>query len=212
MDRVPLLHELVKTLVDSAIAIDQAAIQAVLERGAGMASADDFLAEVLLPASNAIGEAWVEGRCGVAGEHLASAAIRTHLERLLGWAQPPEGQATREVLVACLPEEAHGNPALVLAYRLARQGLRVTQLGAAVPLEDLEVACRRLRPTALYLSVTLREHFDSCRASLIEWSGRPDRPPLVVIGGRGAPGVDPDLESAGLVLVAPGSKELPLPL
>ncbi len=189
-------------VVQGAVAIDPGAVGSALDRGLAAATVEAFLSSVVEPASRRIGDLWARGECSVAGEHMASSLIREQLLRLLREAAPPAGRAAPEAVVACAPDDYHENGALAVAVRLARLGWRVTWLGAATPIQDLDKACRTLRPHAVYLSTTRTSGLDACRAELLafvrRWTGAFE----IIVGGQGAPDADDELTSAGARLSA----------
>ena len=187
-------------IVQGAVSIDPEAIRQALDRAFALGSPDQVIEQVLRPSAHRIGELWHRGMCTVAGEHLAASMIRERLIRLVDWASPPVGQAAPEVLCACLPDEFHENGALVVAYRLARAGWRVTWLGAALPMEDLEIAVRERAPRAVQLSATLSTHFDAARDDLLAFAERWRGQVELTIGGQGVPRADAELEASGVRL------------
>jgi MerR family transcriptional regulator, light-induced transcriptional regulator len=184
-------------VVQGAVAIDPEGIRVALDRAFSLGSPDRVIEEVIRPAAHRIGELWRRGACTVAGEHLAASLMRERLIQLLGWASPPPGLPAPQVVCGCLPDEFHENAALVVAYRLARAGDRVAWLGAALPVVDLEAACREIEPSAVYLSVTVPAHFAAARDELIRFASMTRGRFRLVIGGQGVPTSAPDLEAVG---------------
>ena len=194
------LEALKDEVLRCAVALDPRGLRAALDRAQAIASPEEFLTGVFRPAAVALGELWAGGECSVAGEHLASAMLRERLLGLVRRVAPPPGRAAPEVLVACAPDDYHENGGLCTAVRLAELGWRVTWLGAATPMADLDQACRTRRPHAVYVSSTLPDTFAGCRDALLafarRWQGAFD----LVVGGGGVPASDPDLEAAGVRL------------
>lgn len=195
-------------LVAAAIDVDPNAVEEALDELLATARPEDAIDSVLMPASREVGDAWADGRCSVAGEHLLSSAIRERLGGLVRWADLGEEAPGGEAIVACFPGETHENGALVTAFRLARRGYRVTYLGAALPWPDLLTAIARRKPLEVFLSVAQSTRFDEARPALLATveSGAPAR---FWIGGRGAPETDAELDRLG-ALVGPGTA-LPSP-
>jgi len=171
-------------VVDSALALDERQLGAALDEAFATLGADRAVSDVIIPAEVRIGELWEAGQCSVASEHMASSRFLHRLGGLLGSAQPGNGSAPR-VLAACFPDEHHQLGLLIVGWHLARHGVRVEYLGAAMPLEDLADACRTARPRALLLSVMRRQLFNRHQRQLPRLlSGVADR---VYIGGQGVP-------------------------
>ncbi len=194
------LTELAAQVVRSAVELDPGPLAAALDRGLASCTPEQFLSRVVRPVSHRIGELWAQGECSVAGEHLASSMLRERLLRLLQNGAPPDGRAAPEALVACAPDDFHENGALMTAVRLVGLGWRVTWLGAATPLTDLDKACRSRRPHAVYVSATLTASFEACRDGLLAFARRWQGAFELRIGGGGVPEQDAELSAAGAEL------------
>jgi len=173
-----------KRVVAAAIALDGRALSATLDETFAALTPDRAVADVIEPAAIEIGTLWKAGRCSVASEHLATDQFLHRVGRLLEAAQPPDAAAPR-VVAACFPDEDHQLGLLIVAWHLARHGVRVTYLGATLPIEELARACRKSRASAALLSVTRQTVFKRNQravATLFESSvGR------LFVGGQGVP-------------------------
>jgi len=205
----PDLGALAERLVDAAVQMDPGAADSALDEVFARCSPEAAVLQVLMPASRAIGEAWADGRCSVAGEHLVSSRIRDRLAAMLRFADLGADAPGGGAIVACFPDEAHENGALATAFRLARRGYAVTYLGASLPWPDLLGAIARRRPVEVFLSVGQPTRFVAARADLIA-TVRAGAPARFWIGGRGAPVADPELGGLGAI-VGP-TLELPSPV
>ncbi len=186
-----------QTIVGAALAMDSAAINRALDDAFANTSPEHVVSGLILPAAKEIGDLWIAGRCSVASEHLASGIFVHRLRRMVETAEPSHSE-WRPVVVACFPDEYHQLGALIAAYWLCRNGLRVTFLGAALPLDDLRSAWQVLEPSATLLSVTRRAVYDLHRLSFRKLLGElPSGMPLF-IGGQGAPTDDPGAERMGV--------------
>ena len=186
-----------QTIVGAALAMDGAAINRALDDAFANTSPEHVVSGLILPAAKEIGDLWIAGRCNVASEHLASGIFVHRLRRMVETAEPSHSE-WRPVVVACFPDEYHQLGALIAAYWLCRNGLRVTFLGAALPLDDLRSAWQVLEPSATLLSVTRRAVYDLHRLSFRKLLGElPSGMPLF-IGGQGAPTDDPGAERMGV--------------
>jgi MerR family transcriptional regulator, light-induced transcriptional regulator len=98
---------------------------------------------VILPYLHEIGERWANGHTTVAQEHFASNFVMFRLATLSrGWDQ---GLGPR-ALLACAPGEQHVMGLICYGIALHQHGWRIAFLGAATPIEMLEVAATELRP------------------------------------------------------------------
>jgi methylmalonyl-CoA mutase cobalamin-binding subunit len=121
--------------VDAARAVDPVAAGAVLDDIYAHGSFERVTADYLFPALHALGEAWAAGRVSVAGEHMASAAVQRRMGQSLDAAGPGDTGA-RRIVVGMPPGGRHEFGALAFAVAARRAGLRVTYLGADLPIDD----------------------------------------------------------------------------
>jgi DNA-binding transcriptional MerR regulator len=192
-------------IVGAAMKMDSAAINGVLDEAFASTSSDHVISGLMLPAAKEIGDLWMAGRCSVAIEHLASGIFVHRLRKMVETAEPANSD-WRPVIVACFPDEYHQLGALIAAYWLGRNGLRVSFLGAALPFDDLRSAWQVLEPSATLLSVTRRAVYDLHRLSFRKLLGEiPSNMPLFV-GGQGAPTEDPGAERMGVRIFPAGQR------
>jgi len=172
-------------LVEAALAMDAGTIARTLDEVFATVGADRAVMDVIEPVAIQIGDLWMAGRCSVASEHLVSGHFQHRLGRLLDAAQPQDEDAP-QVVAACFPEERHELGLLILSWHVARHGVRIAYLGAALPASDLAKACRTLRPQATLLSVTQPHLFRRHQTDLVKRvaTGALGR---VFVGGQGLP-------------------------
>jgi DNA-binding transcriptional MerR regulator len=147
--------------------------------------------EVMVPTLHAVGRKWASsGDRYVEVEHLLSWQVSTALRRA-PHAVVAEGREGRPgpVLLACAPGEQHSLPLEALHAGLLELGVPTRMFGAAVPVEALTAAVRRLGPVAVVLwaqtrstaSLPLARHVADARWGVT--GAR--RAPTVVLGGPG---------------------------
>ncbi|MEU5313930.1 cobalamin B12-binding domain-containing protein [Streptomyces sp. NPDC021562] len=146
--------------------------------------------EVMAPTLRAVGRRWASSEDRyVEVEHLLAWHVSTVLRRSAPPVLPVTAPATGCVLLACAPGEQHTLPLEALGAALGREGLPVRMLGAAVPVEALDAAVRRLGPVAVVLWAQ-----DSARAApalarhvaALRWGMKGTRRgPAVLLGGPG---------------------------
>jgi methanogenic corrinoid protein MtbC1 len=198
------LDPLLEAIVQAAVDIDHPALERSLDAAFALVSPEYAVGQVLEPAARRIGELWVEGRCSVAGEHMASSAFILRLQKLLENTNRILGDASPQVVTACFPDELHEVGALVVAYLLTLNGIRVVHLGAALPFEDLERAMEVLHPSGVYLSVTREAIFRAHRPHLLELVRRRNGGLVMMLGGQGVRAGDTELEELGIRIVPEG--------
>lgn len=196
------LDRWVDRIVDAAVAMDSGEINRALDESFARVAAETAIFEVIKPATRKLGDLWFQGKCTVASEHVASGVFVHRLRKLVETAEPARSSYA-PVIVACFPDEYHQLGALMLSFQLARHGLRVSFLGAALPFEDLESACDVIQPGAVMLSVTRQAIFEVHRRDLAEMLSRRARSTLMYVGGQGVPGKESRTDKTGARIIMP---------
>jgi len=185
-----------RMIVDGALKMDPGPINQALDDAFARTSPEHVISGLILPVSREIGDYWMAGRCSVASEHLASGIFVHRLRKMVETAEPANSE-WRPVIVACFPDEYHQLGALISAYWLCRNGIRVTFLGAALPFDDLRSTWQVLEPSATLLSVTRRAVYDLHRLSFRKLLAEMPKGMPLFIGGQGVPTEDPGAERLG---------------
>ncbi|RPK55153.1 MerR family regulatory protein [Streptomyces sp. ADI96-02] len=144
--------------------------------------------EIIMPTLHAVGRKWERtGERYVEVEHLLSWHVSSALRRLATGRPAAPGRGVS--LLACTPGESHTLALEALAAGLAQQGLPVRMFGAALPVEAVVEAVRRIGPTAVVLwsqSRTTANRALVARVESIEWGVRGARSrPVVLVAGPG---------------------------
>jgi len=111
-----------------------------------------LMQDILTPCLVEIGNAWYQGKIGIAVEHYASSYIRGKL--LAIYQAYPIRRNSSYLLLGGAPEEQHEIGALMMAVLLRHQGYRVDYLGPDLPLEDLVDHARFEKPDMIILTAT----------------------------------------------------------
>jgi methanogenic corrinoid protein MtbC1 len=196
-------RELVERFVDGAIGLDASSIEAALD---GMFAAGSFevVADtLLLPALGAIGDSWVDGRLGVAGEHAASHAMLRRLSAAYQAAGTPTA-SSGSILVGLPPSARHELAALAFSVAARRAGLPILYLGPDLPVDDWVATATRTRARAAVVAAPTIADVDA--ASSVGRALRTAVPDLTIaFGGRGAARARDTLGSAvGIVTLPDG--------
>ncbi len=146
-------------------------------------SPEEVILGVVAPVLNRIGNGWESGELTVGTEHFGTNYLR---QRLLMWMlSGPPSQKTPPIVLACAPDEWHEGSLLILGALLRRRRWPVAYLGQSLPLTDLAVFVRDIKPSMVVL-VAMTE---TSAAALQDWpqwmpevaeSGKP----IVGYGGR----------------------------
>jgi len=130
---------------------DPTRLESILRRALLSLGAAQFLATVLAPLLDRIGEEWHAGELTIAHEHAASTVV----ERLLGWLlhEVLPGDPAPRLLMATPAGERHGIGALMAAAAAAVDGWQITWLGTDLPAAEISSAARRDGPDLVGLSI-----------------------------------------------------------
>ena len=148
-------------LLTAAARLDAMAVESVLDDAFARGSFESVVDGWLMPALAEVGTAWHEGRLGVAGEHLVSAAVGRRLAGAFQAASRREGAP--HVLTGLASGCRHELGLLAFATALRRAGMDVTYLGADLPTEHWLQALDARPVAAVVLSVPMSTDVESSR-------------------------------------------------
>lgn len=164
---------------------DVDAAEAALERLAALLPAEALCLDVALPLLRRIGDAWSEGRLGVAHEHLVSGAVRTLLGSLTRLLRPARGGAARRVVFAAIEGELHELGLAAGALLAAAARLSPVYLGQNVPARDIVNAVRWTGARALVLAAVCERPGSDAAGAVAEIAHAvPPRVPVLVGGAK----------------------------
>jgi MerR family transcriptional regulator, light-induced transcriptional regulator len=184
----------IEAFVAAAIALDSVRLERVLDEMFARGSFEGVTTDEVLPALQAIGDAWAEGRLGVGGEHAASHAV---LRRLAGAYQAAgrPSDADGAILVGLPPGSRHELGALAFAVAARRAGLPVLYLGPDLPAADWVATAADTRARAAVIGSPTRADAgpaaEVARALAAEDAGL-----SIAFGGHGAATAAADLATA----------------
>ena len=183
--------------VEAAGALDEPAVERILDEMFARGSFEQVTSELVMPALVDLGRGWADGRVDVAGEHAAAGAVQRRLGSAFMAAGVPRDDEV--VLVGMPPGGRHDLGALAFATTLRRAGMPVRYLGADLPVADWVEAVRLTGATAAVIGVVVR---NDVRAALeVGRALRRTYPELLIaFGGRRASAVAIDDLGSALVL------------
>ena len=206
----PSAKVLVASFVDATIALDIDAIEDVLDEMFAAGSFETVADHLVLPALVGVGDAWADGRIGVAGEHAASHAVLRRLAaayQAAGRPAPAEGA----ILVGMPPTVRHELGALAFSTAARRAGLPILYLGPDLPVDDWVATARRTRAAAAVIGVLVPG--DVRPATAVATALRAADPALTILfGGRSADRAGAAMASAGRGSAGSAPLVLPDPL
>jgi MerR family transcriptional regulator, light-induced transcriptional regulator len=179
---------LAEELLDAASAVDQVAIESVLDRAFALGPFETVTDSWLMPVLRALGDAWEEGWVDVAGEHAASYAVMRRLSSAFAAA----ASLTRGPrVVVGLPSGCHHElGALAFATAARRRGLAVVYVGADLPVDSWVRAVRAFPTSTAVLGVTTPE--DRTLATETVRALQRSAPDVTVaVGGAQSAGIEP---------------------
>jgi DNA-binding transcriptional MerR regulator/methylmalonyl-CoA mutase cobalamin-binding subunit len=120
-------------------------VQLLLRKGL-----ERFIAEVLVPMNERVGEAWTRGALQVFEEHLYTEAVQGLLRNAIG--SIPRADQRPRVLLTTFPQEPHGLGILMAEAIFALHGCHCSSLGVQTPVWDIALAADAQRADIVALS------------------------------------------------------------
>jgi DNA-binding transcriptional MerR regulator len=136
----------------------------VLNQAFALYPVEKVCIEILQKSVSLVGERWFSGSASVQQEHFTSAQAVRRLEALI--LATPNPTRVQSILLACPAGETHLIPTLLLYLLLRRRGLKVINLGAEVPIEEINETLAAIRPDLVVLAA---QHLVSA-AALSIWA------------------------------------------
>jgi DNA-binding transcriptional MerR regulator/methylmalonyl-CoA mutase cobalamin-binding subunit len=109
-----------------------------------------FIAEVVAPMNERVGEAWTRGALQIFEEHLYTEVVQGLLRNAIGSIQR-SGQRPR-VLLTTFPQEPHGLGLLMAEATFALEGCHCISLGVQTPVWDIALAAEAQQADIVALS------------------------------------------------------------
>jgi methanogenic corrinoid protein MtbC1 len=165
--------------------LDASAFEAVLVRASVVLGVDALVDEVVVPLLREVGRKWEAGELSIAQEHLASALVRTHLERTRLSIQP--SQEAPKLIAATPTGQHHEIGAMLAAIVAARMDWDVTYLGPNLPAEEIAEAASRTRASAVALSLVHPLSDATTEGELRRTGALLGKGCVLLVGGEAAP-------------------------
>jgi methanogenic corrinoid protein MtbC1 len=178
----PRMNDLSQRLVEAVVEFNDAHAERVIDESLALFSVEETCLGVIQPALVTLGELWERGKIPASVEHFATRIVQRRLAAIFTLVASASGHGT--IVAACAPGEEHEIGLLMLATFLARRGWRVVLLGAGVPIDDLVLAIRRVRPDVVCLSAAMESAAQHALAAADAILAAVQPAPTVVYGGR----------------------------
>jgi DNA-binding transcriptional MerR regulator/methylmalonyl-CoA mutase cobalamin-binding subunit len=109
-----------------------------------------FVAEIVAPLNEMVGEAWTRGKVQIFEEHLYTETVQGLLRNAIGTI--PRVDARPRVLLTTFPQEPHGLGLLMAEAMFALDGCHCISLGVQTPVWDILLAAEAQRADIVALS------------------------------------------------------------
>jgi DNA-binding transcriptional MerR regulator/methylmalonyl-CoA mutase cobalamin-binding subunit len=129
-----------------------------------------FIAEVVAPMNERVGEAWTRGALQIFEEHLYTEVVQGLLRNAIGSIQR-SGQRPR-VLLTTFPQEPHGLGLLMAEATFALEGCHCISLGVQTPVWDIALAAEAQQADIVALSFSSAVNANQALDGLAELRGR----------------------------------------
>jgi DNA-binding transcriptional MerR regulator/methylmalonyl-CoA mutase cobalamin-binding subunit len=129
-----------------------------------------FIAEVVAPMNERVGEAWTRGALQIFEEHLYTEVVQGLLRGAIGSIQR-SGQRPR-VLLTTFPQEPHGLGLLMAEATFALEGCHCFSLGVQTPVWDIALAAEAQQADIVALSFSSAVNANQALDGLAELRGR----------------------------------------
>lgn len=176
-------ERIVNDLVKQMIELETDKFESILNKYIQAHDIEHAVREIIFPFLEKIGILWQTGHIIPAQEHFVSNIIRQKLIVAIDTVTPV--RATSKKAVLFLPEgEHHEIGLLFLHYLLKRRGIKVTYLGANVPMDDVEKVVEVIKPDIgfIHLTSACRPNFINFEKLICTIPSRLGRLPVVISG------------------------------
>jgi len=157
------------------------------------------LNDLILPLLDWIDTEWARGKLTISQEHLASAVIRTFLEKVRS-ALPVSTVAPR-IIVTTPANQVHEIGALLVGITASMASWQVIYLGPNLPASEIVDACHRSGAAAVALSLVFPTDDESMGEELRSIRKGLKPSVLLFVGGRAVPHYQRELAEVNAIIV-----------
>ncbi len=186
--------------------LDGISLESRLRREIAARGVPTTLRELVVPLLTEVGQGWQQGNGQIAHEHLASAVIRSQLERVRTDIRP--SSAAPRLVVTTPAGQVHELGAQLVATMAAGLGWNVTYLGPNLPALEIAVAVRQIQPLAVALSLVFPHEDPRVAEELRKLRSELGQEIGLIVGGAAASGYEPVLREIGARVLS-GLDDLP---
>lgn len=139
-------------LINKIMDFDEFSIIQKLDQLTQNDSLEHVFSKVLIPVLQKIGELWQVDSINISHEHFFSSLIRDYMIRSLPQIENPR-EAKPKVLLFLRESEFHELALVFYNYYLRQKGYATIYLGQSLPMEDVELAIRAIKPDLIFTSL-----------------------------------------------------------
>ena len=140
-----------------------------------------FVADVVAPMNELVGEAWTRGDLQIFAEHLYTEAVQGLLRSAIG--SIPRADQRPRVVLTTFPQEPHGLGILMAEAVLALDGCHCISLGVQTPVWDITLAAEAQRADIVALSFSAAVNPNQALEGLAELRGKLSAAVAIWAGG-----------------------------
>jgi DNA-binding transcriptional MerR regulator/methylmalonyl-CoA mutase cobalamin-binding subunit len=129
-----------------------------------------FMAEIVAPMNELVGEAWTRGALQIFEEHLYTETVQGLLRAAIG--SIPRADQRPRVLLTTFPQEPHGLGLLMAEATFALEGCHCISLGVQTPVWDIVLAGQAQRADIVALSFSGMVNAAQAHDGLVELRGK----------------------------------------
>ncbi|MEN8802469.1 MAG: MerR family transcriptional regulator [Thiogranum sp.] len=177
------IGQAVNALLDAVCSGDARRIEALCREQYDTLGMKEFIPQTLVPLLSRVGELWSVGKLQVFQEHFLSQQLNRFLNTEITKLQQSAGEP--RVLLATLPGEQHTLGLLMVAGLLTSRGASVINLGAEVPMQQLEQAVEQFRADTVGITFSGAYPYKSIRSHLFELRELLPADVEIWVGGEG---------------------------
>jgi methanogenic corrinoid protein MtbC1 len=130
--------------LEACLAFDRHRADDILNEAFALYPIERICVEIFQQGLSEIGERWYHGTVTVQQEHFVSAQVIRRLEALIN--ATPDPIREHIIMIGCTPGEQHTYPSLFISLMLRRKGYKVIDLGADIPLDQLQQTIAAIQP------------------------------------------------------------------
>lgn len=192
--------ELFAQCCDAVAGLDREQLDRILAQCSVKMACMETLEHIITPLMQWVGSRWHDGTLRIAHEHLATASVRAHLERLC---VSIKGEGIgRGMVLTTLPGQRHEMGILMCAVVATMEGWQCHYFGPEMPPADIAQAATAMDASMVALGAPVVGEERELNEQLTELRELLPADVRLIVGGAGAAALNDDLEPKGIQWVS----------